>query len=243
MKEILSVLLILLSTIAVAPAQKHVKPRKPARAVPVKPRVYPTLRDSMEVAHAVMVTVELDFGKKIPTIAEALNQIERRYEPDDGKGRTFAILDAYGGPAADGKLLHLSMHVSLEKTGRGSLVFRRTGDLLWTCRIIQGERTAPAVKNLGIMFDDGNGQSLVVDGSHSPKSFLDAPVRDVGRPVRDLWPAGAEREMTFLYSACGCPVKVDVMREGETMKRTKDLPVMFPDDPAAVKVINALMKW
>ena len=44
----------------------------------------------MDVAKAVMVTAELDFGPKVPSIAEALNQIERRYKPDDGQGRTAA---------------------------------------------------------------------------------------------------------------------------------------------------------
>src|SRR5262245_39723560 len=59
---------------------------------------------TMETAQAVMVTVELDFGPRIPTIAEALKEIDRKYQPDDGRGRTFAILDAYGEPTPDGKL-------------------------------------------------------------------------------------------------------------------------------------------
>jgi hypothetical protein len=42
-----------------------------------------------------------------PSIAEALTQIERRYQPDDGQGRTFAALDAYGEATPDGKL-HMS---------------------------------------------------------------------------------------------------------------------------------------
>ena len=84
----------------------------------------------MDVAKAVMVTAELDFGPKIPSIAEALNQVERRYQPDDGQGRTFAILDAYGEPTPDGKL-HISMHVSSEKPGGGQLVFKKTGEVLW----------------------------------------------------------------------------------------------------------------
>ncbi len=57
---------------------------------------------TMEVAEAVMVTVELDFGAKTPSIADALRSVDRRYQPDDGQGRTFAILDAYGEPTADG---------------------------------------------------------------------------------------------------------------------------------------------
>src|SRR5262245_56624875 len=59
---------------------------------------------TMEINRAVMVTVELDFGKNIPTIAEALKLVERRYKPDDRRGRTFAILDAYGEPTSNGKL-------------------------------------------------------------------------------------------------------------------------------------------
>src|SRR5262245_16386316 len=49
-----------------------------------------------EVATAVMVTVELDFGGTPPSIRDALRQVERRSQPADGRGRTFAILDAYG---------------------------------------------------------------------------------------------------------------------------------------------------
>jgi len=141
----------------------------------------------MEVAQAVMVTVELDFGKKMPMIAEALKEIERKYIPDDGKGRTFAILDAYGEPTADGKL-HISMHISTEKSGIGSLVFRRTGEILWNCRIIPVSSTLPVVKNLGIFLDDGTGKSLVLDGSRNPKSVLDAHIQGPGKTVRDLWP-------------------------------------------------------
>src|SRR5262249_37175328 len=80
----------------------------------------------MEVNRAVMVTVELDLGSPVPTIAEALKQVERRYRPEDGNGRTFAVLDAYGEPTPEGKL-HMSMHVSTEKPGIGALVFRPTG--------------------------------------------------------------------------------------------------------------------
>jgi hypothetical protein len=89
----------------------------------------------IEVKQAVMVTVELDFGGKVPSIAEALTQIERVHQPEDGTGRSFAILDAYGGPTSDNKL-HLSMHVSTEKVGLGSLVFRPTGKELWKSRIV-----------------------------------------------------------------------------------------------------------
>jgi hypothetical protein len=194
----------------------------------------------MEVAKAVMVTVELDFGPRIPTIAEALAQIERRHQPDDGRGRTFAILDAYGEPTADGKL-HMSMHVSSEKPGLGSLVFRRTGDVLWQSRI----NGAPVSgnKNLTIVLNDGKGSEKLIDGSGNPAGIMDAKIKDLGVPVREFWPEGAEREITFIYSACGCPVKVMARRVGERTVRTKELPVIFPDDPAAVEVISRLMGW
>ena len=90
-----------------------------------------------EVAQAVMVTVELDFGPSIPSIAEALRFIERRHEPADGVGRVFAILDAYGEPTPDRKKLHMSMHVSMEKPGIGSLLFSKNREVLWKSKVLR----------------------------------------------------------------------------------------------------------
>jgi len=195
----------------------------------------------MEVARAVMVTQELSFGPKVPTVAEALKEIERRYVPDDGVGRTFAILDAYGEPTPDGKL-HISMHVSSEKPGVGSLVFKRTGQVLWQSRI-NPSSNPPNPKTLIIYIDNGRGTDQIVDGSTMPASILDARMRDLNIPVRDFWPEGEERQVTLIYSACGCPVKVMARRQGERTVRTKDLPVIFPDDQAAVATISRLMRW
>jgi hypothetical protein len=97
----------------------------PVAGAPAKDTGAPGEPNKMNVAQAVMVTAELDFGGTPPTIAEALQQIERGYAPDDGAGRTFAILDAYGEPTPDGKKLHISMHVSSEKPGTGMLKFKR----------------------------------------------------------------------------------------------------------------------
>ena len=200
---------------------------------------------SMEINQAVMVTQELDFGKPVPTIAEALQSIERRYQPDDGVGRTFAILDAYGEPTPEGKL-HISMHVSTEKPGVGSIVFRRTGEVLWSSRITALTNAAkPAFtgKSLTILVNDGTGRTFTVDGSSNPTSILDATLKEPGVPVTAVWPDGEEREVTFIYSACGCPVKVMARRQGDRTVRTKELPVIFPDDPDAVRVITSLMRW
>lgn len=197
---------------------------------------------TMSVAQAVMVTVELDFGSHIPSIAEALKEIARGYAPDGGQGRTFSILDAYGEPTPDGKL-HLSMHVSSEKPGRATLTFKRTGDLLWRARIGQPTDAPAPAKNLMISLDNGAGRSLTLDGSRGGPSVLDVMIKDATTRVRDLWPDGAEREVTFVYSACGCPVKVMAKRAGEKTVRTKDTPVIFPDDPAAVSTISQLMGW
>ena len=197
---------------------------------------------SNEVAQALMVTVELDFGERIPSIKEALKEVERRYEPESGRGRTFAILDAYGEPTATGKL-HLSMHLSMEKPGIGLLVFRRTGEVLWKSRIVPAKKDPPAEKRLTVIMDDGSGKQLMLDGSQGVERVLDVPFRDSPTRVRDQWPEGQEREFTFIYSVCGCPVKAKVRRAGETTARTSELPVMFPDDPAALAVIHQLMGW
>jgi len=200
---------------------------------------------TLEVAQAVMVTVDLDFGAKIPRIATALLDIERRYQPDDGKGRTFAILDAYGEPTPTGKL-HMSMHVSTEKPGIGSLIFKRTGETLWSSRIVPSKDPSKhqfTGKNLSIFIDDGSGKLLTIDGSNNPSWIMDAVVKERGALLDTVWPTSAEHEITFIYSACGCPVKVMARREGDQVVRTRELPVIFPDDPAAVELIAKLMRW
>jgi hypothetical protein len=216
-----------------APSTNAAAAAKPAADLP-----------SMEVNKAVMVTVELDFGSKMPSIAEALRDVERRHRPDDGQGRTFAILDAYGEPTADGKKLHISMHVSTEKPGIGSMIFKRTGDVLWSSRIVPATNALPFTgKNLLILVDNGAGKTFTVDGSNNPATILQAGIKELSVPVSEFWPDGADREVTFLYSACGCPVKVMVRRVGNRTIRIKDLPVIFPDDPGVVGVITQLMAW
>jgi len=197
----------------------------------------------IEVAQALMVTTELDFGPQIPSIADALKEIERRYEPADGAGRTFAILDAYGEPTPEGKL-HLSMHISTEKPGKAALVFKRTGAVLWEGKIIPATKPAHfSGKDLLILVDNGQNKLWTIDGSNNPATILDANVKEAGIPLRDLWLDQTEREVTFMYSACGCPVKVQTRRDGERTLRTKDQPVIFPDDPAVVTVIQKVMAW
>src|ERR1044072_9331303 len=65
------------------------QPSQPASTPPNEPGKEPQML-TMDVNKAVMVTEELDFGGRVPSIAEALLQIERHYKPDDGQGRTFA---------------------------------------------------------------------------------------------------------------------------------------------------------
>ncbi|MCI0330301.1 MAG: hypothetical protein L0196_05030 [candidate division Zixibacteria bacterium] len=200
---------------------------------------------TMEVNKAIMVTVELDFGEKIPSIVEALRQIQRIHQPADGQGRTFAIIDAYGEPTPEGKL-HLSMHVSTEKPGTGALVFSRTGEVLWQSKIEPAKNPGASAftgKNLTIYIDNGKGETFQVDGSGNPGSILEAKLKGSGQPIKSFWPDGIEREVTFIYSACGCPVKVMAKPSGNRTVRTKDQPVIFPDDPAAVATIQKLMRW
>ena len=195
-----------------------------------------------EVAHSLMVKVELDFGANPPPLREALKEIERYSQADTGAGRTFAVLDAEGGPAPGGKL-HLQMHLSMEKPGFGSLVFRRTGEVLWKSRIVASTNGPPKPKQLSIYMANTTGQSWLLDGSKGLKAVLDLPINNTPGTVRDFWPDGAEHEFTFIYSVCGCPVKVKVRRTGETTARTTELPVMFPDDPDAMRVISQMMGW
>jgi len=215
------------------------------QAAPVTQTALGTNVAIMEVATALMVTVELDFGEKLPSIADALKEIERRSQPEDGRGRTFAVLDGYGGPTPDGKKLHVSMHVSSEKPGKGALIFKRTGEVLWESKIIPSRTKTNTFtgKDLLILIDHGQGKVLTVDGSNNPATILDAKIKEIGIPVRDFWTDGTEKEMTFIYSACGCPVKVMTRRAGERTERTSDTPVMFPDDPAVVTLISKLMAW
>ena len=72
---------------------------------------------------------------------------------------------------------------------------------------------------------------------------MDATVRDLGIPVREFWPDGEERQLTFFYSSCGCPVEVMARRLDDKTKRTNELPVIFPDDPAVVAAISQLAGW
>lgn len=194
----------------------------------------------MNVAQAVMVTQEFDFGGTNPTLAQAVSQIERSYKPDDGVGRTFAILDAYGDATPDGKL-RVSMHVSSEKSGMAELKFK--GQSIWRARIGNPGDPPAGQKNLMIYVADGAGGNHVLDGGRGGGNALDVFLQNSQKKLRDVWPDGAEREVTFVYSACGCPVKVMVRRVGERTERVKDTPVIFPDDPAAVTMITGLMKW
>ncbi len=227
---------------ATAPSITTTNTAQPAAPPVAPPTADPAAPNKMNIAQAVMVTEELDFGQPVPTIAQALLEIERGYVPDDGAGRTFAMLDAYGEPTPDGKL-HISMHVSSEKPGTGFLRFKRTGKVIWQARIGNPGDAPAGQKQLNIYVDNGAGGSLVLDGTRGGASVLDVYLKGATQKLRDVWPDKTVREFTFVYSACGCPVKVLVRREGERTQRVKDTPVIFPDDPDVVQTIAGLMKW
>ena len=172
---------------------------------------------TMDVAKAIMVTVELDFGSKVPSIAQALTEVERRYQPDDGQGRTFAVLDAYGEPTPDQQAAYVNAReqrkagawlARFQTHGRGAVAGQNQPDF-----------TTVQPKNLTVLMDNGKGTSLTVDGSANPNSIIDARVKPGDMSVRDIWPDGQEREFTFIYSACGCPVHVLAKRMGDKTMR------------------------
>jgi hypothetical protein len=206
----------------------------------------------MNINTSVMVTVELDFGGPPPKVAAAMQEIERRSQADDGQGRTFAVLDADGWPTPQGRL-HIQMHLSSEKPGFAWLVFKRTGEVMWRAKI-NPSSMAPGKKNLTIFVDNGKGSTWLIDGSNNPATILAANVKELSKPLQEVWPDATEREFTYTYSACGCPVKAMVKRQGDRTVRVPskrldgstrdaDLPVLFPDDPDAVVVISRLMRW
>lgn len=197
---------------------------------------------TMNVASSVMVTQPLDFGARVPTPAEALQQVERVWKPDDGVGRTFSILEAFGFTNETGKL-QLSMRVSTEKPGMAALIFKPTGKVLWQARIVTRPGAPPEEKQLTVMVEEDGSPQILVDGSKNPASILDASIHQSPLKIRDQWPDGAERTVTFIYSTCGCPVKARVQRVGDQTRRTSDWPVLFPDDADAMRVINSLMGW
>ena len=223
----------------------------PGAATNVAPPATATTADTnapaMEANQSVVVTQDLDFGPRPPGLEEVLGAIERRHQAADGAGRTFAILEAFTQPGAiqpDGRL-RVSLRISTEKAGIGEILFRRTGISLWKSRITPAtHKSAFTGGSLTILFDSGDGKSFTVDGSMNPSSILDATLKEPGVPVAQAWPEGEVRDLSFIFSACGCPIHVKCRRAGDRTVRTEPATqVIFPDDPAAVQVISRLMRW
>lgn len=200
---------------------------------------------TLETAQSVVVTHDLDVGPGVTTLAEVMRDIERHHKPDDGAGRTFAILEAFNGAIQPDGKMRVSLRISTEKHGLGAITYRRSAEPLWKCRITPAtQKPAFTGGSLTIYFDVGDGKQFIVDGSTGPSSILTATLKEPGVQIGQIWPEGEVREMTFIYSACGCPIKVKCRREGDRTVRTEQASqVIFPDDRAAVQVINNLMRW
>ena len=203
-------------------------------------------RDSMMIQESVMVTIEENFGPSVKTIADALQLIERKYQPFDNQGRTFAILDAYGNKMPDGRM-HISMHISSEKSGGGQLILTTTGKKLWDCKIYpkkDGSKIA-GDKQLMIYIAQDNlpDKYYTVNGSGNPASIFDCKLDETKQSLNDFWKNNTVKEFIFIYSACGCPVHVKFLRMGfKSIFQSGDT-VIFPDDPAVLSVIHRLMAW
>ena len=83
----------------------------------------------------------------------------------------------------------------------------------------------------------------MVDGSRGIASIFDGVVPDLETTVDAMWPDAQEREVVFIHSTCGCPVKVKVRRSGRRTVRSTEQPVIFPDDPQVADSIRQLMGW
>jgi hypothetical protein len=203
-------------------------------------------KDSMMLQESVMVTIEENFGPEVKTIADALQKIERKYEPFDKQGRTFAILDAYGNKLPDGRM-HISMHISSEKAGGAQLVMKTTGKVIWNCTIYpkkDGTKIA-AEKQLMIYIERENEKDkyYTVNGSGNPASIFDCTLDETKQPLNDYWKNNTVKEFIFIYSACGCPVHVKFLRMGFKSIFQSGDNVIFPDDPGVLSVLHKLMAW
>lgn len=210
-------------------------------SAPADPNTVP----AMEVAQSVVVTQDLDFGPQPPTLAEAVQQIERRPQPAEGGGRTFAILEAFNGAIQPDGKMRVSLRISTEKPGVGEIVFKRNGQSLWKNRITPASHKPSFTGGaLTILFETAEGKSFTVDGSTNPSSILEAMLKEPGVSVSQAWPDGEVRDLAFIYSACGCPIHVKCKRVGDRTVRTEAATqVIFPDDPAAMQIISRLMGW
>ena len=200
----------------------------------------------MMLQESVMVTIEENFGPDVKTIADALQQIERRYQPFDKQGRTFAILDAYGNRMPDGRM-HISMHISSEKIGGAQLVLKTSGKVLWNCRIYpkkDGSKVA-GEKQLMIYIERENEKDkyYTVNGNGNPATIFDCILDETKQSVNDYWKNYTVKEFIFIYSACGCPVHVKFMRQGFKSTFQSGDNVIFPDDPAVLAVIHKLLAY
>ena len=202
---------------------------------------------AMEANQSVVVVKDLGFGRQPPVLESVLKEIERRSEPEGGQGRTFAILEAFTQPDPITANLNLCLRISSEKPGIGEIVYTHAGRTLslWKSRITPATHKSGFVSGtLTILFDTGDGKSFTVDGSMNPVSIFDAMLKEPGVPVAQAWPEGEVRDLSFIYSACGCPIHVKCRRAGgRTIRTEQATQLIFPDDPAAMQLISRLMGW
>src|SRR5688572_25199250 len=79
----LIIVVALLVVAAVVFALNRMEPSVPPAVVSTKTTNQPAATlSTIEVKQALMVTVELDFGGTVPSVADALREIERRHQPD-----------------------------------------------------------------------------------------------------------------------------------------------------------------
>jgi hypothetical protein len=98
-------------------------------------------------------------------------------------------------------------------------------------------------KKLIITIDESPSSAFPIDVANGATDILGANIPAKSKLVRDFWKDGEERTITFYYSTCGCPVKVQARRVADRIVRIGDSPLLFPDDPQALVSINKILKW
>ncbi len=91
-------------------------------------------KEALYIEEQTIAEITENFGATVKTVEQALSLLTREYVPFDGRGRTFAIIEATGHSLPNGKM-QLTLRISTEKAGKGRLILKTTKKILWDATI------------------------------------------------------------------------------------------------------------